>query len=98
MQNPRFHELLKKIADTHDRKNADYSNGKDPFSNFRECEKMGINAWEGCLIRMGDKMSRLYTLSTKPASVVEESFEDTLLDLSIYCLICILLREDAKHK
>jgi len=94
MQNPRFHELLKKIADTHDRKNHDYATTEDPFSNFRECEKFGVKAWQGCLVRMSDKWSRLTNLATKDAKV-NESFEDTLQDLAVYSLICILLREDA---
>jgi len=96
MQNPRFHKLLDKIREIHDSKSHDYAGTEDPFSNFRQCEKFGIPAWKGLMVRMSDKWSRLTNLATKDAKV-NESFEDTLLDLSIYSLICILLREDAKN-
>ncbi|MCK9370850.1 hypothetical protein M0R04_13150 [Candidatus Dojkabacteria bacterium] len=95
MINPRFYKLLDKIKDIHDKKSHDYAT-EDPFSNFRQCEKFGIPAWKGPMVRMSDKWSRLVNLSTKEAKVEDERFEDTLMDLSIYALICILLREDAK--
>ncbi len=94
---PDFYKLLKKMGEIHDKKNHDYSEGqKDPFSNFRMCEAFGIPAWKGCLVRISDKYSRIVQLSTKKAEVKDESIEDTLMDLSCYALICIILRRELK--
>lgn len=94
---PRFHALVKEIAELHDRKNSDYSGAVDPFANFREAEKMGVSAFLGCLVRMGDKWSRVQTLVRKGEenrAVVDESLTDTLRDLAVYSLIAICLLEE----
>jgi len=92
MRNPKFKKLLDQLLDIHERKNADYATSADPLSNFRECEAFGIPAWKGCLVRMSDKWSRLKQLaSLREPAVKEESILDTLMDLSCYSLICILL-------
>lgn len=90
----RFYELLEKLADVHSSKNHDYAQSDDPFSNFRKCEAFGIPAWKGVLTRMSDKWSRLEQLSGgKDAK--NESIDDTLIDLAVYSLICLLLKQDA---
>jgi predicted ATP-grasp superfamily ATP-dependent carboligase len=92
-----FYKLLDKMAETHSQKNHDYSEGaKDPLSNFRMCESLGIPAWKGVLVRISDKWSRITQLSTKEAQVKDESIEDTLLDMANYCLLCIILRRELK--
>lgn len=96
MRNPKFHKLIEEIKQLHDRKNNDYSTSADPLSNFRECEKFGLPAWKGCLVRMSDKWSRIVQLSSKEAAVKEESIIDTLKDLATYSLICILLFEETQ--
>jgi len=96
MPNERFHKLLEEIGRLHDMKNSDYAEDVDPLSNFRLCEKFGIPAWKGCLVRMSDKMSRLFQLAKKEeASVKEETVVDTLKDLATYSLICVLLYEES---
>lgn len=91
-----FYELLDKMAEIHHKKNHDYSVGKkDPLSNFRMCEEFGIPAWKGCLVRISDKFSRITQLSTKEAEVKDESIEDTLIDLSCYSLLCIILLRES---
>ena len=96
MRNPKFHKLLKEIAELHDAKNNDYSTSEDALSNFRLCENFGIPAWKGCLVRMSDKWSRITQLSKKEASVKSETIVDTLKDLAVYSLICTILYEESK--
>ena len=96
MRNPRFHELLKEIAELHDMKNSDYATSDDPLSNFKECVKFGVPAWKGCLVRISDKYSRITHLAQKPPAVKSESIVDTLKDMATYCLICVLLFEEEK--
>lgn len=105
----RFYALLDKMADLHSRKNQDYagdahSSGRDPLANFRECEKLGIPAWLGVLTRMGDKWMRIVNLAKnrftrgEGPAVKDESMVDTLLDLSVYSLIDIILLEEAEKQ
>lgn len=93
--NPQFHKLLKDIEKIYEKKTADYATIKDPHSNLRECEKMGIPSWKGVLVRMGDKWNRICNL-TKNGKVKNEPIEDSLLDLAIYSLICYLLYQENK--
>jgi len=92
--NPKFHQLLKEIGELSDRKNQDYATSSDPFSNFRECERFGVPAWKGVLVRMSDKWSRICNLVGKEAK--NEPLEDSLMDLAVYSLICLLLYKDGK--
>jgi len=88
-----FYRLLDQMAGLHSRKNADYSGG-DPLSNLRACERFGVEPWRGVLVRMSDKWARITNLANKAAEVTDETLEDTLMDLSVYALLCIvLLRE-----
>ena len=91
---PRFYKLLDEIGQIHSDKNHDYAISGDPFSNFRKCEAFGIAAWKGVLTRMSDKWSRLEQLASGK-SPKNESIRDTLIDLSVYSLVCLLLLEDA---
>lgn len=94
---PRFHQLLEELAKLHDAKNADYAGEEgDPFRNFRKAEMLGISASTGCLVRMGDKWSRIESLVNKgeeDRKVKDESLVDTVKDLAVYALIWICLRE-----
>ena len=67
------------------KKNADYG---DAFANY------GVI---GVLVRMGDKISRLQSVSTKCVSLVNsESLRDTLIDLHNYSAMAIMLLDQDK--
>ena|ERR1035437_940414 len=93
---PRFYELLDEIADLHSRKSANYAKDNDPLSNLRVAENFGLPAYLGVLIRMSDKWSRIQELAKGKPDMVGESMKDTLLDLAIYSLLCIILLEEDK--
>ena len=61
------------------RKNADYG---DAFANY------GI---VGLIVRMGDKISRINSLSINNVKVVDESIADTFIDLYNYCIMAMML-------
>jgi len=90
---PDFYKLIKELKEIHSSKNHDYSGEGDPFKNFKLSEEsMGIPAWKGCLIRISDKFSRLCNFAKKEKyEVKDENIEDTLKDLAVYSLICIIL-------
>ena len=89
---PLFYQLLDELKEIHSQKNHDYAGEDDPLKNFRMSENMGIPAWKGCLIRISDKFSRLCSFAKKEEyEVKDESIEDTLKDLAVYSLICLIL-------
>lgn len=94
MPHPRFIELLDEMKRIHLAKDHDYA-GAVPFRNLKKSAEFGVEPWLGAMVRMSDKWSRLEQLATKDPAVVEESFEDTLIDLANYALICYILREEA---
>ena len=91
---PRFYELLRTIEDLYERKNNNYAADHDPLSNFRKSEAFGIPAYLGCMVRLSDKWSRLQELAKGKKDLVGESFTDTLMDMAVYALLCIILYED----
>jgi hypothetical protein len=98
----RFYELLREMERIHDAKNSDYADSaSDPLRNFRACEDAGISAFDGCLTRLSDKYMRVMNLAKKgregrKVGVLSEAIEDTLLDLSCYALIAIILYEEGQ--
>ncbi len=67
------------------KKNTDYG---DAFANY------GV---VGVLVRMGDKISRLQSITTKCVSLVNtESLRDTLIDLHNYSAMAIMLLDQDK--
>ncbi len=98
-QDKKFNALLAEMSAIRKAKNSDYGSDEDSLSNLRECESMGIPAWVGTIIRIGDKWSRLKQLTKKgKAAVKNESIIDTLLDTANYCLLTIILLEERKKK
>jgi hypothetical protein len=91
----RFHELLEQIGKLHDRKQADYGKGDDPFANVRASSEWGMPAWVGAMVRLTDKVKRLqkFAVSGRLANELpEESFED----IAVYALIAKVLYEEGK--
>ncbi len=94
---PRFYEILLQIAKLHSDKNHDYA-GDNPLSNFRECERLGIPAWKGVLVRISDKVSRIFNFAKTGKLHVQEKIEDTLMDLAVYSIICLILYKEEQVK
>jgi hypothetical protein len=91
----RFHKLLREIAKLHDKKQADYGRGKDPFANIRASQEFGIEPWRGAVLRLNDKVHRLksYCLNGKLAN---EGVEDSMMDIAVYALIALVLFREGK--
>ena len=95
-QSLRFHEILETIRELHDKKQHDYGANDDIFANFRLSELSGVPAWQGSVIRMGDKYARMSNFIKKGEfKFKEESIKDTLMDMAIYSLITMILYEEA---
>ena len=85
--NPDFEKILEEAKELHNRKNDDYAKTNDPYANFRECERFGIPAWKGVLVRISDKWTRICNLVKKMDEGKEasnEPLEDSFRDLCVY--------------
>lgn len=89
----RFHEILRELGETHDRKSADYGKTGDPLANVRASEEWGIDAWVGAMVRGTDKVRRLQTQATR-GSLANESAIDAFNDLAVYAIIARVLFEE----
>ena len=88
--NNRVYEM-KKVQDEglmlFTKKNQDYG---DAFAKY------GV---VGVLVRMGDKISRLQSVTAKQITLVDtESLRDTLIDLHNYSAMAIMLLDEDKKK
>ena len=98
---PEFFKIVKRMREIHSNKSHDYAGkNNDPFANLKLSKKMGIPYWKGCLVRIGDKFSRLCAFAVQgKCQVKDESVEDTLIDLANYAIICLILyREEQNEK
>lgn len=76
-------DILMQLHSTYSRKNHDYGN------SFHKVREEFPNA---VLIRLMDKLERLKALYATPALVLDESIEDTLLDLANYAIMEVVER------
>ncbi len=80
------------------RKNSDYTNGAGPFANFDKSSEVGIDPLKGLVLRMSDKMQRIYSYCNKgELQVVGEGVEDSFEDLIGYSLIALAMLEEKKR-
>jgi hypothetical protein len=93
---PEFYKILDELKDLHSRKNQDYAN-ENPLSNLKMCERGGIPAWKGVVVRLTDKISRLLSFTSKESyAVKDESVEDTFRDAAIYAILGLILYRETK--
>jgi len=96
MAHPGVREAFDRLWELHQAKDSDYAGQQAPLSNFRQCERFGVPAWRGALVRMSDKWSRLVSVLEKGGpDVMGETINDTLDDLAVYAVIVRVLREEA---
>ena len=77
-----FKDVLDKMNEIYERKNADYGNS---FS--KTFEEFGLTS---AAVRINDKNERFKKLIKQEAQVKDESIEDTLLDLANYSVLTLM--------
>lgn len=77
-----FMSITKNMAKTYAAKNHDYGNSFE-----QSLDKFGLVA---SVVRLGDKMNRIESLTKKEAQVKDESIKDTLLDLASYSVMTLM--------
>lgn len=92
-----FLNLLDEMRRLHESKSADYGSQDDPLANIRQgAEFVNIEHWRGCMVRIADKVQRLRTYC-QTGRLVHEGVRDTLLDLSAYSLLAIVLFDEGQN-
>lgn len=78
-----YSNVQKEALDLFTKKNADYG---DAFATYGPV---------GVLVRMGDKISRLQSISKSGITLVDnESIRDTLIDLHNYAAMAVMLIDE----
>lgn len=77
-----FMTVTYEMSKIYDNKNHDYGNSFD-----KSLDTFGIVA---SVVRLGDKLNRLVSLTQKESKVQDESLKDTLLDLANYCVMTLM--------
>ena len=78
----KFNSITTDMLKTYIKKNHDYGNSFE-----QSLDKFGLVAG---VVRIGDKMNRIESLTTKEAMVKDESIKDTLLDMANYCIMSVM--------
>ena len=78
----KFTEITSNMAKTYAAKNHDYGNSFE-----QSLDKFGLVA---SVVRLGDKMNSIESLTKKEAQVKDESIKDTLLDMANYAIMTVM--------
>lgn len=85
-----FYERLAEAGLLHASKQQDYGKTTDPFANVRSSQDWGMAPWVGAMVRLNDKVKRLQMFAQR-GDLANESAEDSMLDISVYALIALVL-------
>lgn len=83
-----FMSVTHNMAKTYAAKNHDYGNSFE-----QSLDKFGLVA---SVVRLGDKMNRIESLTKKEAQVKDESVKDTLLDMANYAIMTVMWLDGEK--
>ncbi len=91
-----FEAIVEEMVEIHHKKNHDYSNG-EYLSDLIASRRLGILPWKNALLRMQQKMSRMESFAKQnELKVKDESVEDTLKDMAVYSILCLILYRNKK--
>ena len=88
----RFRDITEKMRETFLKKNHDYGN------SFHETwDEFGDNGIITALTQISHKYHRLMNIGLGTKPLVDESIDDTLLDMANYCILTIMELEKARN-
>lgn len=88
----RFRDITEKMRETFLKKNHDYGN------SFHETwDEFGDKGIITALTQISHKYHRLMNIGLGTKSLVDESIDDTLLDMANYCILTIMELEKARN-
>ncbi len=94
---PEFLDILEAARMIHNKKSEDYASASNPFSNFErsaELIKWFADSKDQAFIALiGTKLARLAELLTPGRQALNESVDDSFLDLTTYCALWAAYRK-----
>ena len=87
-------EKYQKCLEIMTAKNHDYSYGDDALSNFKVVKQYDIPVEHGFITRLSDKFKRISNILKRKATVVDETTEDTILDMINYLMLLLAYLND----
>ncbi len=98
---PIFYDLLQGMADIHEKKSHDYASNAQPFANYEFAGTLGFLFRHspldlGFITRIGEKLFRLSNLESSGKNPVNESVEDTELDLCVIMVLWMAARRNRR--
>ena len=98
MKNPTFEKVLKDLSALHEKKNSDYSDLENPYSNFEYAASVAAPFTDPVdrvfAVHLGTKLARLSELSKPGRKPSNESKSDSHNDLANYAAIWAAYRRD----
>ena len=97
-RNPAFYKVLAEMGEVHNKKNQDYADEGNPYSNFEGAAKLAnVSVDTVFQALIGIKVERLRQL-TSGKTPNYESIDDTLLDLANYAALWLSYRRNETEK
>ena len=89
-----FQKELNNMYMTFCRKQYDYGPGNIAMGTLLKSDKEINQSLIGIIVRMNDKINRLLNLSTKHNFKAQnEPIEDAFLDIAIYCVMALIVKD-----
>lgn len=99
---PIFTQLLHDMQHIHDKKKHDYTSNNDPYGNYRfagKLSKLFDNPDDaGFVGRIGEKLYRLANLDNSGKTAINETVEDTEVDICTIVVLWIASRKERRMK
>ncbi len=96
MGNPKFEAQLDAMRVLHARKNHDYAKTDNPYSNFEEAaQTAGCSVDTVFRVMIGIKIARLNELLESGKVALNESVDDSRMDLAMYAALWASYRLEA---
>ena len=94
----RYQRVLTEVFELYIRRRGDYMTSDDPGASLRRAERLGIKPSAGVLVRMADKFALAENhIQSGQSGSHDESLRETLLDISSYAVLAVLLLDEADN-
>lgn len=98
-----FEKLLERMQNMHDKKKHDYTSDEDPYGNYRFAGKLAslfIHSPDdmGFVGRLGEKIFRLAMLEGNKKNPLNESIEDTEIDICVIACLWVSSRIEKRRR
>ena len=95
MSNELYQKIQKEAEALFLAKNPDYA-GDEWSSSLNLVRLMSLEPWEGAVVRLLDKVSRLAVIRKSKNPIVKETIRDTFLDAINYSMMGLMLYDESQ--